>query len=163
MMCQSRGGASRTALFSLVLALSLMNLGIPSAYAAWTDDNPPGASQCAAVDVNDAGTVSNASLAYVELSGSLSQLAPLPSTPGGGAPCKAGGINDAALGQETIVGACRDANNVCQAVVWLSAAPGSPTQLLPNIGLLGTMLGIGIKSEARHPHPAHGGTVTKQY
>ena len=82
-MCQSRGGASRTALFSLVLALSLMNLGIPSAYAAWTDDNPPGASQCAAVDVNDAGTVSNASLAYVELSGSLSQLAPLPSTPGG--------------------------------------------------------------------------------
>ena len=107
-MCQSRGGASRTALFVLVLALSLMNLGIPSAYA-WTDENPPAASQCVAVDVNDAGTVvvdckvSNASLAYVVLSGSLSQLAPLPSTPGG-APCKAGMINDAAGGHETIVG-----------------------------------------------------------
>ena len=91
MMCQSRGGASRTALFALVLALPLMSLGIPSAYA-WTDENPPSASQCAAADVNDAGTVienckvSNASLAYVVLSGSPSQLAPLSSTPGG-APC----------------------------------------------------------------------------
>ena len=152
-MCQSRGGASRTALFSLVLALSLMNLGIPSAYAAWTDENPSGASQCAAVDVNDAGTVienctvSNVSFAYVVLSGSPAQLAPLPSTPGG-APCQAGAINDAALGQETIVGACRDANNVYQAVEWPSASPGSPTQLQPYIGLLGGIFGIGIKSTA---------------
>ena len=151
-MCQSRGGASRTALFALVLALPLMSLGIPAAYA-WTDENPPSASQCAAADVNDAGTVienckvSNASLAYVVLSGSPSQLAPLSSTPGG-APCKAGAINDAAGGHETIVGACHDANNVYQAVVWPSAAPGSPTQLLPNIGLLGTIFGIGIKSAA---------------
>ena len=81
-MCQSRGGARRTVLFALVLALSLMNLGIPSAYA-WTDENPPAASQCVAVDVNDAGTVienctvSNVSFAYVVPSGSLSQLAPL--------------------------------------------------------------------------------------
>ena len=55
-MCQSRGGAWRAVLFFLVLALSLMNLGIPSAYA-WTDENPPAASQCVAVDVDDASTV----------------------------------------------------------------------------------------------------------
>ncbi|MFM0286910.1 hypothetical protein [Paraburkholderia megapolitana] len=117
---------------------------------AWTDDNPSAASQCVAADVNDAGTVAenckvaDASTAYVVLSGNPAQLAPLSGTPGG-APCHVLMINNAQLGHETVAGWCQDANLVKQGVVWSSASPGSPVQLLPLGGLLG--LGAAVRTE----------------
>ncbi|WP_323122915.1 hypothetical protein [Burkholderia alba] len=118
--------------------------------SAWTDDNPSAASQCVAADVNDAGTVvenckvADASIAYVVLSGSATQLSPLSSTPGG-APCHAQMINNAQLGRETVAGWCQDANLVKQGVVWSSISPGSPLQLTPLGGLLG--VGAGVRTE----------------
>lgn len=120
---------------------------IPSAYA-WTNENPGSASQCAAVDVNDAGTVvenckvANTSAAFVTVAGSTAQLAALPGT-AGGVPCSVSMINNAGSGKETVVGSCRDANNVSQAVSWNSSSPGAPTQLLPFAGLLG-IIGNGL-------------------
>ncbi len=130
--------------------LTSMAGGIRSAFA-WTDDNPAAASQCSAVDVNDAGTlvenckVADASTAYMVLSGSTAQLSPLSSTPGG-VPCSATAINNAQAGHETIIGRCNDGNNVSQAVAWSSSAPSSPLQLMPVSGLLG--IGAGVRTRA---------------
>ncbi|WP_434113694.1 hypothetical protein [Paraburkholderia caffeinilytica] len=125
---------------------------IPLRTYAWTDDNPPSVSQCVAADVNDVGTVvenckiSNMSVAFVVISGAAIQLASLPGT-AGGVPCSVNMTNNAAVGRETIVGACRDANNVFQAVSWFSGSPGAPIQLRPYAGLLG-IIGGGVKTRA---------------
>ncbi|WP_434113446.1 hypothetical protein [Paraburkholderia caffeinilytica] len=140
--------------FLLVCAVSgvvLVGMDVPCAYA-WTDENPASASQCAAADVNDVGTVvenckvSNASVPFVTVGGATTQLAALPAT-AGSVPCSVNMINNAAQGQETVVGACRDANNVFQAVSWNSGSPGSPTQLMPFSGLLG-IIGGGVRTGA---------------
>ncbi len=127
------------------------SLSVTPAYA-WTDSNPAVASQCVNADINDAGTVitdckvSNASVAYVTVSGAQTQLAALLSTPGN-VPCIASAVNNAAAGKETIIGSCVDGNNVAQAVAWNSGAPGTPTQLAPFAGLLG-LIGAGVKTRA---------------
>jgi len=137
---------------SLCVLMGGMNFVATPAYA-WTDDNPPGASQCADAGINDAGSiienclVSNTPKAYLTVAGARSsvQLAPLPSTPGG-VPCSADGISNAAAGSEIVIGACADANNVSQAVAWQASSPGTAIQLQPIGGLLG--LGADVSAAA---------------
>ncbi|QRR07606.1 hypothetical protein FPJ27_15115 [Burkholderia sp. MS455] len=132
-----------------LIGIGLSVLGTPVAYA-WTDDTPVSASQCGAADVNDVGTVienckvSNASVPYVTIAGSPVQLSALPNTVGG-VPCSVMALNNAAAGQDTIVGSCRDAKNVSQAVAWSSGSPNTPRQLMPYSGVL-AIIGGGVKS-----------------
>ncbi|WP_124649348.1 HAF family protein [Burkholderia cenocepacia] len=142
----------RLYLFPALICSVLSGLFASPAYA-WVNDTPAGASQCGAADVNNNGTlimnckVSNASVTDVVLSGGGTvQLAPLSST-AGGVPCASGAINNAPAGQETIIGSCNDGNNVSQAVVWNTAQPGSPLQLMPWNGLLG-IIGNGVTTGA---------------
>ncbi|KVE36313.1 hypothetical protein [Burkholderia sp. TSV86] len=125
--------------------------GSPMAWA-WTDETPSSASQCSPVDINDAGVgaenclVGNARIAFkTQLSGGSTPLSPLLSTPGG-APCLAGAINNAVVGQETIIGACADGNNVPQGVMWAHGAT-TPTQLQPATTLLG-LIRLGVSTTA---------------
>ncbi len=126
--------------------------GLNTSAQAWTDDNPGNASQCAVVDINDAGTVisncavGNASVAYVTVSGTETQLSSLPTTLGG-VPCIGQAVNNASAGKETIIGACQDGSEIWQAVSWVSGSPGSPRQLMPYPGVLG-ILDAGVRTRA---------------
>ncbi|WP_323120692.1 hypothetical protein [Burkholderia alba] len=141
--------------FKAVLGLYVVGAaftGLCTPAYAWTDGNPSGASQCAAVDINDAGTViancevNNTAVTYVTVAGTETQLSALPSTPGG-VPCASQAINNAVAGTETIIGACQDGNEVWQAVSWVAGSPASPRQLMPYPGTLG-ILDPGVRTSA---------------
>jgi hypothetical protein len=124
-------------------ALTLAALNASPAYAQSTDDNLAGASDCFSPFVNDAGTaagncdVNITQQAFVRLPSASSStlLAPLPASVSG-SPCMVNGINNAAAGNEIIIGGCVDANAVMQGVFWSSASPTTAPTLLQPLSLL---------------------------
>ena len=133
-MCQSRGGAGRTVLVSLVLALPF----VAAAQAASLEDDGTGPGlQASGAAVNNSGQMvgslqdtSGVSNADVRLSaGTLTALPSLVT----GQPCAAWAITNRGI----IVGSCRDSAGRGTAVLWSASTPtAAPVQLVGPAGTL---------------------------
>ncbi|WP_248768811.1 hypothetical protein [Pseudomonas sp. MWU12-2345] len=143
---------SITGAFNIVIfCLALTGLSA-AAQAALVDEGSAGGNNCRPASISDAGvevgsctdSSTNTRLAYIAAtSGSEVDLAPLVT----GYACMAGAINHTALASATVVGRCRNANGVWNAVTWQANNPSTtPLLLAPRTGLLG--LGGDVRTSA---------------
>ena len=128
-------------------AVATLTLMTPLAHAQMTDEGTGVGPQNAAVAANDAGVVignglssTNTRTAYVALTpGSEVPLAALANDA-----CSAGSLNNNGSTAE-IIGSCKDADGVFQAVTWHANTPiTAPTVLQP----LPSLLDAGVRTSA---------------
>jgi hypothetical protein len=146
---------------TIMLSLLLGSAAFVGSMIPAKADNPPGASQCTAADVNNSGTaiinclVGDVRYPYVELNGVQSRLAPATFTPGG-TPCAAKKINNGVGGAALIIGTCKDNAQQTQSVVWTAGSPGTAPVYLKSrkintvanaINLQGIIVGADIDRE----------------